>query len=322
MKIDFKFLSNIFTKRNEEQLNSLKPLTQDFRYRVRQLCADTFSEEHRGYFDNIEPFWLEIHKRLNYLNGSSITSSEYSYGSPRGVDKYLINCDDGRFLDFIELIFQVRIVLHNHGYSWNAEHRRSIIESINQFFQMDDLPYDLTQYIYRTYDNAVGVIVGTDNYDSFGIVKYPQVILRENDVIHSSAVRPALTLLSNPVFSSANTEFLGALQHYRKGEYGDCLTKVASSMESTMKIICDQRGWHYNQSDTFSKLLDIVFQQSSLDSFLKQPIMQIGTFRNKFSSSHGAGVQNNNVQKHRAQFAINISASSIILLISESGLTT
>ena len=129
-------------------------------------------------------------------------------------------------------------------------------------------------------------------------------------------------MLSNPIFSSANGEFLEGLQHYRKGEYGDCLTKIGSSMESVMKILCHEKRWNYSQGDTFGALLDIVFHETGLESFLKQPIMQIGTLRNKLSTSHGAGVQIRNDLKYKAQFAVNASASSIVLLIQECGLTT
>ena len=148
------------------------------------------------------------------------------------------------------------------------------------------------------------------------------MILRENEVIHESAIEPALVLLSNHIFTSASDEFMEALQHYRKGEYGDCLTKVGSSMESVMKIICHERGWNYNQTDPFKKLLDTVLQESGLESFFEQPIMLIGTLRNRLSGSHGAGVQAKNVTKEEAQYAVNMSASTMVFLIQECGLAT
>ena len=48
-------------------------------------------------------------------------------------------------------------------------------------------------------------------------------------------------LLRDKSFTSADQEFIEALEDYRKGDYGDCLTKCGSSLESTMKIICDRK---------------------------------------------------------------------------------
>ena len=307
MVMNFQFLSNVFTKRNEDKIDSLKPLTSEFRYRVRQLCVDTFFVNQPMDFFQTETFWSVVNTKLNYLNGKSISSNIHPRGTINSVDQYLLSCNDGSFLDFIEIIFQIPNVPTNDGGLWHLEYRKNFVTNINQFFQLDDLPYYITGYSL------------TEGYNS-SILEYPKVILLENDVIHSSVTEPALALLANPVFSSANTEFLEALQHYRKGEYGDCLTKAGSSLESVLKIICDQKNWSYNQNAPLSTLLDIVFRESGLDKFFKQPIMQIGALRNKLSTAHGAGVQNKTVPKHKAQFAINATASSMILLISECGL--
>ena len=43
-----------------------------------------------------------------------------------------------------------------------------------------------------------------------------------------------------PHFEAANVEFRDALDEYRKGHYGDCLTKCCSSFESVMKSLCKQ----------------------------------------------------------------------------------
>ena len=307
MTMNFQFLFDAFTKRNENKIDSLKPLTSEFRYRVRQLCVDIFLEKQPLVFVYTETFWSAMHTKLNYLTGESVSSNLYPRGTIKAVDQYLLTCDDGSFLDFIEMIFQVPNVPTNNEELWHLEHRQNFVKNINQFFQLDDLPYYITGYSLTEGCNP-------------SILEYPKVILLENDVTHSSIAEPALALLANPVFSSANTEFLEALQHYRKGEYGDCLTKTGSSLESVLKIICDQKNWSYNQGDTLSTLLDIIFQESGLDSFFNQPIMLIGTLRNRLSTAHGAGVQNKTVPKHKAQFAVNATASSIILLISECGL--
>jgi hypothetical protein len=85
------------------------------------------------------------------------------------------------------------------------------------------------------------------------------------------------------------------LEDYRKGDYGDCLTKCSSAFESTMKIICDRRGWPYSQNDAARPLVQIIFQHTQLEqNHFEQPLMHIATLRNKLSKSHGAGTQQRN----------------------------
>ena len=328
MRINFRSLFNTFTARNESRLDTLMPLTREFRYRVCQHCVNTLSGLHDSYSsllgsDPLTPFWVEVHRRLVFIEGRSIGSNLSDYGDVIEVvgNEYLARCDDGRFLDFIELIFETEAVARG---AWDSTQREEFVDAINEFFRHDSLPYSLTQYAYIPEgfaEHVEGDLLPTGRSMSYRI-QLPKVILRENDIIYESAVEPALRLLSNGRFASANSEFMEALEHYRERDYDDCLTKCGSAMESTMKIICEVKGWSYNQDDSFNRLLETIFRETNLDSFLKQSIIQISTLRNRFSSSHGAGAQDRTIPKHKAQFAINISAASIILLISECGLAT
>ena len=90
--------------------------------------------------------------------------------------------------------------------------------------------------------------------------------VKESETLHKSAINPALQLLAQPHFAGANTEFLGALEDYRKGDIGDCLVKCGSAFESVLKVICDRKGWPYNQTDTASTLVKTVIANTSLSS--------------------------------------------------------
>ena len=84
-----------------------------------------------------------------------------------------------------------------------------------------------------------------------------------------------------------------------------------------MKIICEQKGWSYEQNDTAATLLDNIFQEIDLDGFFKQPLMLVATIRNRLSSAHGAGAEQREVPDHVAQYAINATAAAILLLVEE-----
>ena len=177
----------------------------------------------------------------------------------------------------------------------------------------DALPYHLTSFVYA--QGAVTTSYSTPQ--SKTVESYPQVIRRDSDILHETAIEPTLTLLSRPTFSSANEEFLDALKDFRDGDYRDCVVKCGSSLESVMKVICERKGWPYQQTDVAAKLLNEILPRTTLDTFFEQPIMLIATVRNRLGKAHGAGTQQKTVPRHVASYVINATASAILLLVEE-----
>src|SRR5204862_6479752 len=127
------------------------------------------------------------------------------------------------------------------------------------------------------------------SYKVNSLTAYPQIIDRGSHVTHVFTIEPALNLLKRPEFAAANAEFLEALTDYRKGDYGDCLTKCGSAFESVLKVICARKGWSYKQTDTAKTLINIVLSHTSLDTYFEPLLMVVSTLRNKLSTAHGAG---------------------------------
>jgi hypothetical protein len=142
-----------------------------------------------------------------------------------------------------------------------------------------------------------------------------QMIRIDNQFVHKSAVQPALQLLADPRFNTANEEFLEGFDDYRKGDYDDCLTKCCTAFESVLKIVCSIKGWTYNEKQTAGPLLKTHLANNGLEQFFDQPLMIIATLRNQLSKSHGAGTTAKIVPEHYARYALNATASAIILLI-------
>ncbi len=298
--MDFSRLFNVFSRREQPVAEANKPLTSEFRFRVLQLCMSTFPE--RGIFTrggNLDTvFWIGMHEKLTYLHGRW-NLSKLPFNSP-GEDaiNFLSNCNDDHFLDFLELIFQWQRL-------WESDvNPHQLVRDINDFLEADELPYSLTAFSFFDYIPPP-------------IESCPKIIRRENTVVHNTAIEPTLILLSGTAYSSANEEFRGALTHYRKAEYADCLSKCGSSLESVMKVICNSKNWPYMQTDTASKLLGTILPKTRLDPFFKEPLTLIATIRNRLSSSHGAGTVQRVVPKQVAQYAINATASAILLLVEE-----
>ncbi|MCK9354087.1 MAG: hypothetical protein M0P59_07995 [Gallionella sp.] len=135
--------------------------------------------------------------------------------------------------------------------------------------------------------------------------------------MYQSAIQPTLQLLRHSDFVSANKEFMEALDDYRKADYGDCLTKCGSTFESVLKVICARNNWPYSASDTASPLLKTVVSKSGMEPFFEQPLILVATIRNKLSNSHGAGLTPRDVTEAKAEYAINATASAILLLVKE-----
>lgn len=82
--------------------------------------------------------------------------------------------------------------------------------------------------------------------------------------IYTEAVIPALVVLRDPEYKNAQDEFLSAFEHYRHGRSEESLVDCCKAFESTMKIICQKRGWPFDPlRSTASALV-----QSCLDNGL------------------------------------------------------
>lgn len=310
--VNIRQLFDVFSRRKRRAEIPLKPLTVQFRNRVLMLCRDRFSSSgsNFGSGDNRQELWIEMHRRLAYLIGRPrLSNNPQVQDEIQDVLQFLSNCGDEHFLDFVEYIFRLECY-------WRAcTDENTMVEEINHLFLLEDLPYALTPFVReaRTEDFLGGP------REVQALVSYPKVVLRDHQIPYSEAISPAIQLLADQGFSSANLEFLGALEDYRKGRYGDCLTKCGSAFESTMKHICTKRSWPYQQSDGAAQLLRVILPNSRLENYFEQPLLTIATLRNRLSTSHGAGTQQRAVSPHKARYAINATAAAILLLVEECG---
>lgn len=149
-----------------------------------------------------------------------------------------------------------------------------------------------------------------------------RIIKIDNQMVHAEVVTPALQLLSDPLFAGPNQEFLTALGHLRHGRTKEAIVEAAKSFESTIKTICDLRGWSYLPTDTASRLIDVLFSNGLIPTHLQsqftalKSVLESGapTIRNR-TPAHGQGAVPTVVPQHLARFAINTVAANIVLLV-------
>ena len=149
-----------------------------------------------------------------------------------------------------------------------------------------------------------------------------QIIRIDSQFIHSEVVKPALGFLSDSIYEGANEEFLTAHEHYRKGDYKDCLTNCLKTFESCLKTICRKRGWDYDDKrDTARNLIRIVldndlilgFMESHFSGLIGALESGLPTLRNR-RGGHGQGPETVLVPDYIAAYALHLTASNILLL--------
>lgn len=148
-----------------------------------------------------------------------------------------------------------------------------------------------------------------------------QIIRVDNQMIHSEIVKPTLKFLNDPRFSGPQDEFLSAHAHFRKGEFKDANTDALNAFESTLKTVCDIKGWSYQKGARASDLLKILrekkFFPDYLDKSFDQLIATLKTglpkVRNE-EGAHGQGSKPKKTPPYIAGYALHLAAAKILLL--------
>lgn len=149
-----------------------------------------------------------------------------------------------------------------------------------------------------------------------------EIIRVDSELIHVEAVKPALRLLNSENYEGAQDEFLGAYEHYRHGKNKEALNDCLKSFESTMKSICDKRGWQYPSNATSKALIDVCFKNELVPQFWQQ---QLGSLRSMLESSiptgrnklggHGQGAAPVTVPDHLTAYMLHMTASTLVFLV-------
>lgn len=203
-------------------------------------------------------------------------------------------------LDVIELSFRMVNYIkndHDNKYQYQAERLIDAEEAISELNQ-------------RFLEHGIGYQFESD-----------QIIKVDSKYEHAEIVKPALLVLTEKRYAGANDEFLSAHEHYRHGNYKECLNDCLKSFESVMKIICDKRKWEYNKNDPAKKLISVCFENKLIPEYLEsqfnsiRSILESGipTIRNKLSG-HGQGQDQVEVPFEFARYMLNMTGTTILFL--------
>ena len=148
-----------------------------------------------------------------------------------------------------------------------------------------------------------------------------KIIRIDDELIHDEVVKPALRFLNQFGFEGPREEFLAAQGHYRVGEMKDAITDVNNAFESTLKAICDQRGWNFEKGATASQLIKVVRDNGLLPEYLGKSFEQLAatlksglpSVRNE-EGAHGQGSTPTKTKDFVASYAMHLAAANILFL--------
>jgi hypothetical protein len=148
-----------------------------------------------------------------------------------------------------------------------------------------------------------------------------QAIRIDSEFVHEEVVKPALRILNAPEYEGARDEFLSAHRHYRNGDHEEAITEAAKSFESTMKAICDRKGWTFAKGARASDLLKVLranhlwpdYLDGSFDQLVATLSSGLPQVRND-SGAHGQGTAKRNTPEYVTAYALHLAASKIVLM--------
>jgi hypothetical protein len=244
--------------------------------------------------------WNFIEKTIAKENGLWFLGDGEGDTDDRCIEYFLAAGTDDS-LDIIELSFRAidRIV---------RDFSKADLHSANIEQDADDAIQELNE---RFLEHGIGF-----QYVEGFIVRL------DSQLLHAETVKPALVLLHKSGFTGPSDEFLNAFDHFRKGEKKDAIADALNAFESTMKAICDARGWKYGPRDTAKPLLGILFSNGLIPAELAshfaglRSAMESGlpTLANR-TSRHGQGSTPTEVPDHYVAYALHLVASNIVFLI-------
>jgi hypothetical protein len=202
----------------------------------------------------------------------------------------------------IELTFKcIDVLIRRQGVWDNNEQEISVtpdnaIEELNYRFRENDIGYQFTG----------GEIIRVDS-----------------QFAHAEITKPAIALLSEPIFKKANENFLEAHRHYRDRNFKDAVVAANRAFESALKAICTDKKWEFANGARASDLIKIVrskglfpdYIDKGLDTFIAVMKAGLPEVRNN-AGGHGEAPAADSVPEYISAYALHLAATNLLLVAS------
>ena len=138
-----------------------------------------------------------------------------------------------QMVDFLEALFRSEWHRGNHK-------GKSSYEELNIIFREEGIAWQISPP-HMTYPATMN--------------PYP------NSEILDNVVNPVLAILTKPEWVAVDAEVRGAIKDFKKGDYKNTIAGGRRALESTLKTICNRKGWSYNPKGGLAKLLTVVIDK-------------------------------------------------------------
>lgn len=302
---------DLFSKRQKRlrgevpDIYTYDSIPQTLRVQIVHIISDAIGVD--TYTENAKKAYQFIRETLCREYGLFILGDSYNETDMEQVLNFLLKTKKTEeVIDVIELSFKYIERVIKAQYQQYTFHTKVKITPDDAISELND----------RFKEHGIGY-----SFDGGEIIRV------DSTYAHSEITKPTISLLWNSKFKGANEEYLKAHEHYRHGRNKECLTECLKAFESTMKVICKEKGWAFNQTDTAKKLIQICLQSGLIPTFTQnqftslQSLLESGipTIRNKLGA-HGQGQTPQKVDDEMTRYGLNLTGTNIIFLIEQSGL--
>lgn len=291
------YSQRIKNKQGEPEVYEYEVFSQQFRNQVFYIISDVFDCAERN---GRRGFWESFHGSFAREIGLKALSSYGQYNDRRKTEQFVSEASEEDFLDLVDYAFHI---IHRMSCDPNLQYHSQMMERIKA--AMTELNYRFTRHNLG-YEFVNG-----------------EILRKDNELLHQEVIKPALKLLLEAGFEGAEQEFLEAFEHRRKGENKDAMADALKAFESTMKAICAGCSYPYNPEKNTAKDLIVILEKSGFyPTYMNSHISALRTtlesglptLRNK-KAGHGQGETIVVVSDEFAEYALNLAATNIVLLV-------
>lgn len=299
----------LFSRRKKEELGEVSDVyiygqfPEPFRNQFLHILDDVFlgREGDESIYAQGEciNLWEIISERFAREKGLRAIRGYYNHdvNNRTALLYYASTCDDVDFLDLMDFICVAFLGDERKMHLLRLEEKAVLaLEELNYRLKQHSLGYE--------------VING-------------YLIEKTNEQIHKETIKPALNLLHDKTFKGAEQEYFQAFDCYKAGKNKDAILNAIKAFESVLKTICKEMKYPYdNEKDTAKQLLQHLTENEFYPSYLESHLTGIRTtlesgaptLRNK-KAGHGQGQDIVNVSDEYVEYALNLVATNIVLLV-------
>jgi hypothetical protein len=293
------YSTRIKNEKGELEVYEYEKFPTSFRNQLFKMISDVFNK-----YESQAHMWSSIHgmfarekglKKLGNYNNDDDESSRHN------IEFYIDKSNDEDFLDFMDYVFCVIVTFCKTNVPIYYPYGMQLIIDKS----VEELNFRLRQHSLG-YEFVNG-----------------QIIRIDNKAIHETVIKPTLKLLYEEEFSGAEEEFRKAFEYRKNHDNKNAILEALKSFESTMKTICDKKNYPYNPTkDTAKQLIATLESNNFYPTYMNNHLANVRTtletglpvLRNK-NAGHGQGSTVVNVSDEFTEYALNLAATNILLLV-------